>query len=83
MWVFSAVSNKMVMVYAMVFEAHLVPYSWLYKSLSYRIFVIAIPIVSLVVGCVFSAFSVAVTMLIIEVLFVFSLVVEVRMFMKK
>ena len=83
MWVFSAVPDKMVMVYAMVFGAHLLPYSWLYKSLSYRIFAIAIPIVSLIVGCIFQAFSVAVTMLIIEVLFVFSLLVEVRMFMKK
>lgn len=83
MWVFSAVPDKMVMVYAMVFGAHLLPYSWLYKSLSYRIFAIAIPIVSLIVGCFFQAISVAVTMLIIEVLFVFSLLVEVRMFMKK
>lgn len=76
MWVFSAVPDKMVMVYAMVFGAHLLPYSWLYKSLSYRIFSIAIPIVSLVVGCVFSAFSVAVTMLIIEIIFVIALFVE-------
>lgn len=83
MWVFSAVPDKMVMVYAMVFGAHLLPYSWLYKSLSYRIFAIAITIVSLIVGCIFQAFSIAVTMLIIEVLFVFSLLVEVRMFMKK
>lgn len=83
MWVFSAVPDKMLMVYAMVFGAHLLPYSWLYKSLSYRIFAIAITIVSLIVGCIFQAFSIAVTMLIIEVLFVFSLLVEVRMFMKK
>lgn len=76
MWVFSAVPDKMIMVYAMVFGAHLLPYSWLYKSLSYRIFSIAIPIVSLVVGCVFSAFSVAVTMLIIEIIFVIALFVE-------
>lgn len=76
MWVFSAVPDKMVMVYAMVFGAHLLPYSWLYKSLSYRIFSIAIPIVSLVVGCVFSAFSVAVTMLIIEIIFVIALFAE-------
>lgn len=76
MWVFSAVPDKMVMVYAMVFGAHLLPYSWLYKSLSYRIFAIAIPIVSLIVGCVFSAFTVAVTMLSIEVIFVIALFVE-------
>ena len=83
MWVFSAVPDKMVMVYAMVFGAHLLPYSWLYKSLSYRIFAIVIPIVSLIVGCIFSAFSVAVTMLIIEIIFLISLFVEVHMFIKK
>lgn len=80
MWVFSAVPNKMIMVYAMVFGAHLFPYSWLYNSLSYRIFSIAIPIVSLIVGCVFSAFAVAVTMLTIEFIFVIALFVEVHMF---
>lgn len=80
MWVFSAVPDKMTMVYAMVFGAHLFPYAWLYKSLSYRIFSIAIPIVSLIVGCVFSAFAVAVTMLIIEFIFVITLFVEVNMF---
>ena len=78
MWVFSVVPDKMVMVYAMVFGAHLLPYSWLYKSLSYRIFSIAIPIVSLIVGCIYSAFSVAVAMLIIEVIFINALFVEVH-----
>ena len=78
MWVFSAVPDKMVMIYAMVFGAHLLPYSWLYKSLSYRIFSITIPIVSLIVGCVFSAFSVAVTMLIIEIIFAIALFGEVH-----
>ena len=46
MWVFSAVPEKMVMVYAMVFGAHLLPYSWLYRSVSYRVFAIAIPLLS-------------------------------------
>lgn len=76
MWVFNAVPEKMVMVYAMVFGAHLLPYSWLYKSLSYRIFAIAIPIISLVVGCVFSAFSVAIVLLFVEVIFVITLFAE-------
>ena len=78
MWVFRAVPDKMVMVYAMVFGAHLLPYSWLYKSLSYRIFAIVIPVTSLIVGCIFSAFSVAVTMLVIEIIFVIALWAEVR-----
>lgn len=78
MWVFSAVPDKMVMVYAMVFGAHLLPYSWLYKSISYRVFSIIIPIVSLVVGCMFSAFWVAVTVLVIECVFVIALFAELR-----
>lgn len=80
MWVLTAVPEKMVMVYAMVSGAHLLPYSWLYKSLSYRIFSIIIPIVSLAIGCMFSAFAVAITLLIIEVVFVNFLFVELRKF---
>jgi len=78
MWVFSAVPDKMVMVYAMVFGAHLLPYSWLYKSISYRIFSIIIPILSLIIGCVFSAFSVAITVLVVESIFVITLFAELR-----
>ena len=44
MWVFAAVPQKMVMVYAMVFGAHLMPFSWLYQSKSYLILSIIIPI---------------------------------------
>lgn len=77
MWVFRAVPEKMVMVYAMVFGAHLLPYSWLYKSVSYRVFAIMIPIVSLVVGCMFSALWVAIVLLVVEVVFVFALFAEV------
>lgn len=67
MWVFSAVPDKMVMVYAMVFGAHLLPYSWLYQSISYRVFSIIIPILSLIVGCMFSPLSVAVTLFVTEI----------------
>lgn len=82
MWVFSAVPDKMVMVYAMVFGAHLLPYSWLYKSLSYRIFSVAIPIISLIIGCILAAYSVAVTMLIIEIIFVIVLIFETQQLIK-
>lgn len=78
MWVFNAVPDKMVMVYAMVFGAHLLPYSWLYKSMSYRIFSIVIPIVSLVLGCLYSAFIVAIAMVVVEMLFVALLFAELR-----
>ena len=83
MWVFSAVPDKMVMVYAMVFGAHLLPYSWLYKSLSYRIFSIGIPIVSLIIGSMFSALTVAVLLLIIEIVFGISLFFELHKYNNK
>ena len=78
MWVFSAVPEKMVMVYAMVFGAHLLPFSWLYQSLSYRVFAIVIPVAALAVGCLFSATAVAAVILGLEGLFVISLFNEVR-----
>lgn len=76
MWVFKAVPEKMVMVYAMVFGAHLLPYSWLYQSLSYRIAAILIPIVSLTVGCLFPSRTVAALMLVTELVFTGALSAE-------
>lgn len=78
MWVFSAVPGKMVMVYAMVFGAHLLPFSWLYQSLSYRIFAIVIPVAALAVGCVFSATAVAAVVLGLEGLLVICLFAEIK-----
>lgn len=83
MWVFRAVPDKMVMVYAMVFGAHLLPYSWLYKSVSYRVFAIVLPIVSLIIGCMFSAIFVAVTLFVAECIFVMTLSAELRRFDNK
>lgn len=76
MWVFSAVPEKMVMVYAMVFGAHLLPYSWLYQSATYRVAAILIPLVSLAVGCLFTSRTVAAVMLAIEVVYTVLLYME-------
>lgn len=73
MWGFTAVPNKMIMVYGMVFGAHLLPYSWLYRSKSYQFFAIMIPFVTLILGNFFSGFVVAVVLTISEIVFVFSL----------
>lgn len=69
-WVFNAVPDKMIMVYAMVFGAHLLPYSWLYKSKVYRVFAIIIPVLSLVLGNLFGGFVVAGTAAAAEIAFV-------------
>lgn len=75
--------DKMVMVYAVVFGAHLLPYSWLHKSISYRVFAIIIPLVSSVVGCMFSVFFVALTLLLTECVFVVALLAELYKFNKR
>ena len=69
MWVYAAVPEKMVMVYAMVFGAHLMPFSWLYASRSYMVFSIVVPILSLIVGLIYPPAVLAALMIVIEVVF--------------
>ena len=76
MWVYSAVPEKMVMVHAMVFGAHLLPYSWLYKSRAYIIFSIVLPILALIVGLKCSALVLAIVMTAAEILFAALLFLE-------
>lgn len=78
MWVFAAVPEKMVMVYAMVFGAHLMPFSWLYQSKSYLILSIIIPILSLFIGLMYPPYVLAALMAIIEIVFSVCLYLEVR-----
>ncbi|MBP3838581.1 MAG: hypothetical protein ILA04_05540 [Prevotella sp.] len=78
MWVFAAVPEKMLMVYAMVFGAHLMPFSLIYQSKSYLLFSIFIPIFSLVIGHVASSSVLAASMIGIETLFTTCLFYECR-----
>ena len=78
MWVYRAVPEKMVMVYAMVFGAHLFPYSWLYRSKAYMVFAIAIPVISLILGMMFSGLAVAAALTAIEAIFVLILFQELK-----
>ncbi len=83
MWVFNAVPEKMIMVYGMVFGAHLLPYSWLYKSTAYRVVAIFLPIMALIVGHIFSATVLAGLFVITEVAFAIVLFFEVRTISKE
>ena len=69
MWVYAAVPEKMVMVYAMVFGAHLMPFSWLYDSRSYMVFSIVVPILSHIVGLIYPPAVLAALMIVIEAVF--------------
>jgi hypothetical protein len=78
-WIFNVLPEKMVMVYAMVFGAHLLPYSWLYKSTAYGIFALLIPIVSLIIGNIFGSLALAFCLVIIEIIFVIFLFKELKL----
>lgn len=78
MWVYAAILDKMVMVYAMVFGAHLFPYGWLYQSKAYYILSVIIPIGVLILGLYYTAAIIAIFMLIIEVVFCCCLIIENR-----
>lgn len=78
MWVFSAVPEKMLMVYTMVFGAHLLPYSWLYKSRTYFVFAVLIPILALVLGHMASMTCLSLVMVFLEIVFAMLLQVELN-----
>lgn len=76
MWLLTAVPDKMLMVFAMIFGAHLLPFSWLYNSKSYMILSILIPIISLIIGLNFSNYILVIIMIIIEIIFSIFLIIE-------
>ena len=82
MWVYAAVPEKMLMVYAMIFGAHLLPYGWLYQSKVYYVLSVLIPILVLVVGVNCPSVFLAGFMLIIEILFSICLIIEYRLMQK-
>lgn len=82
MWVFYTVPEKMVMVYAMVFGAHLLPYSWLYQSNAYKVFAILIPIAALFSGSRFPTIILSSGMILMELLFCIILTIELHSYRK-
>lgn len=78
MWIYPTIPEKMVMVLAMIFGAHLMPYSWLYKSKSYFALSIIIPVAALMIGLNFEPFILAAFMIIIEIIFSILLSFEVK-----
>lgn len=79
MWVYSSVPDKMVMIYAMIFGAHLLPYGWLYQSKVYYVFSVLIPLIVLIVGINYPATIIAALMVFIEIILCICLACEVRL----
>ncbi len=78
MWVYPTVPEKMTMVLAMVFGAHLLPFGWLYKSKAYTVLSVVIPIAALAVGLKSPAYLVAAMMIAFEIVFSVLLIFEVK-----
>ncbi len=82
MWVYPTIPDKLLMVVAMIFGGHLLPYSWLYNSKAYMVLSIVIPILALVIGLNFENYILAIMMIGIELIFSILLVIENKKFIK-
>jgi hypothetical protein len=78
MWIYPTVPEKMVMVLAMIFGAHLLPYGWLYQSKTYMALSGIIPVAALIVGVNFPPYWVAGMMIGFEIVFSLLLMGEVK-----
>lgn len=69
MWVYPTVPDKMVMVLAIIFGAHLLPFGWLYKSKAYGVMSVVISFSALIIGIMFNVVVVSVVMIVFEIVF--------------
>lgn len=78
MWIYPTIPEKMLMVIAIIFGAHLLPYSWLYRSKVYMVMAVLISIGALVIGLTCEAWILAACMIATETAFSVLLSAEVR-----
>ena len=78
MWAFSQKPECMLMIYAMVFGAHLLPFSWIYESRTYLVMSLVITIGSLVIGSFLGDVVMGVFLAMCQVVTSVSLLLECR-----
>lgn len=69
MWVYPTVPDKMLMVMAVIFGTHLLPFGWLYKSKAYFVMSIVVALSSFIVGLIFNPVILSIVMIIFELVF--------------
>jgi len=69
MWVYPTVPDKMVMVIAVIFGAHLLPFGWLYKSKAYTVISVLISLTAIIAGIIFNAVIISIIMIAFEIVF--------------
>ena len=80
MWIYPTIPEKMIMVLAIIFGAHLMPFSWLYRSKVYFVLSIIIPFFALIIGLNFDPAILSMSMIGVEVVFSVLLILENRKF---
>ncbi len=78
-WIYQAVPEKLVMILAIIFGAHLLPFGWLYKSKAYFAMAIIVSLTSLIIGVNFSPIILALIMMLLEIVFSIWLYFEIKM----
>ncbi|WP_423200097.1 DUF7010 family protein [Clostridium cellulovorans] len=68
MWVYPTVPDKMLMVMAIIFGAHLMPFGWLYKSRAYSIMSV-VSITALIIVVKFNSIVLSIVMIVFEIVF--------------
>lgn len=82
-WAYCACPEKMLMIYAIVTGAHLLPYAWLYVSNAYFGFSLLIAVAALIVGWIFPTWVLAAAMLGLFIIFCAFLNKEVQTLTEK
>lgn len=81
MWAYSQAPYSMVMIIAIIFGAHLMPFSWLYKSRAYFFMSIFIPLVALTIGATVGderVYLIPLFMIVVEIIFSIWLYMETK-----
>ena len=73
MWAFAESPEHMLMIYVIIFGAHFMPYSWLYRSPAYLVMSIAVPVAALVIGIFLPRYLLAVLALVALLALAFAL----------
>lgn len=78
MWAYNQKPEAMVMLYAMVFGAHLLPFGWIYDSLAYKLISIADTIGALIVCMVWGVVPMIIFVIVAQIILCVSLFIEVK-----
>ena len=78
MWAFSVRPDAMLMLYAIVFGAHLLPFGWVYKSKAYMLIAIIETLGALFTGIIWGNSATCIFMVVMEVVLCIFLVSDIR-----